>query len=143
MVLGWISPSMDSGAAVLRALTWTSGSSIPMRLQTEVPAFQTAIGNMKMKKKRAYEQRLLDVEHSSFTPLVFSTTGGMARQATTFYKRLTAMCSLISGTTRTAQHCAGYAVAFHSCTSTVYNSVHSWCLRMFLYWSRYQDYSSH
>ncbi|KAF3980765.1 MAG: hypothetical protein HFP76_00405 [Methylococcales symbiont of Iophon sp. n. MRB-2018] len=42
-------------------------------------------------KKRAYEQRLLEVEHSTFTPLVFSATGGMARQATTFYKRLASM----------------------------------------------------
>ena len=39
-------------------------------------------------KKRAYEQRIREVEHSSFTPLVFSATGGMAKEATAFYKRL-------------------------------------------------------
>ena len=39
-------------------------------------------------KKRAYEQRIREVEHASFTPLVLSATGGMARQATSFYKRL-------------------------------------------------------
>ncbi len=39
-------------------------------------------------KKRAYEQRIREVEHSSFTPLVFSATGGMANEATAFYKRL-------------------------------------------------------
>ena len=39
-------------------------------------------------KKRAYEQRVKEVEHSSFTPLVLSATGGMANEATTFYKRL-------------------------------------------------------
>ena len=39
-------------------------------------------------KKRAYEQRIREVEHSSFTPLVLSATGGMANEATTFYKRL-------------------------------------------------------
>ena len=39
-------------------------------------------------KKRAYEQRVREVEHSSFTPLVLSATGGMANEATTFYKRL-------------------------------------------------------
>ena len=27
-------------------------------------------------KKRAYEQRIREVEHSSFTPLVLSATGG-------------------------------------------------------------------
>ena len=39
-------------------------------------------------KKRAYEQRVREVEHSSFTPLVLSATGGMANEATTFYKGL-------------------------------------------------------
>ena len=42
-------------------------------------------------KKRAYEQRIRDVEHASFTPLVFSATGGMAKQSTTFYKRLASL----------------------------------------------------
>ena len=39
-------------------------------------------------KKRAYEQRILEVEHASFTPLVFSASGGLAKEATTFYKNL-------------------------------------------------------
>ena len=39
-------------------------------------------------KKRAYEQRVREIEHASFTPLVLSATGGMANQATVFYKRL-------------------------------------------------------
>jgi len=39
-------------------------------------------------KKREYAQRVLKVEHGVFTPLIFSTTGGMGREATTFYKRL-------------------------------------------------------
>ena len=39
-------------------------------------------------KKRAYEQRIREVEHSSFTPLVFSATG---EQGSTFYKRLAAL----------------------------------------------------
>ena len=38
--------------------------------------------------KRQYEQRLREVEHASFTPLVLSATGGMAKEATVFYKRL-------------------------------------------------------
>ena len=39
-------------------------------------------------KKRAYEQRVREVEHATFTPLVFSATGGMANEANHFYKRL-------------------------------------------------------
>ena len=42
-------------------------------------------------KKRQYEQRIREIEHSSCTPLVFSTTGGLAPAANTFYKRLASM----------------------------------------------------
>ena len=39
-------------------------------------------------KKRQYEQRVREVKHASFTPLVLSATGGMANEVTVFYKRL-------------------------------------------------------
>ena len=39
-------------------------------------------------KKRAYEQRVREVEHAMFTPIVLSATGGMANEASHFYKRL-------------------------------------------------------
>ena len=42
-------------------------------------------------KKREYGQRVRDVEHGVFTPIVFTTTGGMGREAATFYKRLADM----------------------------------------------------
>jgi hypothetical protein len=35
-----------------------------------------------------YEQRVREIEHASFTPLVLSATGGMANEAAVFYKRL-------------------------------------------------------
>ena len=44
-------------------------------------------------KKRAYSQRVLEVEHGVFTPLILSTTGGMGREAQTFYKRLADLLS--------------------------------------------------
>ncbi|KAL5489466.1 hypothetical protein EMCRGX_G018560 [Ephydatia muelleri] len=44
-------------------------------------------------KKREYGQRIRDVEHGVFTPLVFSTSGAMGREATTFYKRLADLLS--------------------------------------------------
>ena len=46
-----------------------------------------------MEKKRSYDQRIREVEHSTFTPLVLSSTGGMGKAATTFYKRLSSMLS--------------------------------------------------
>jgi len=42
-------------------------------------------------KKRQYEARIREIEHSSFTPLILSTTGGMGRQAKVLYKRLASM----------------------------------------------------
>ena len=42
-------------------------------------------------KKKMYEERILNVEHSTFTPLVFSVTGGMSRECTRFFKRLALM----------------------------------------------------
>ena len=57
----------------------------PSNRQTRLPACYRKHENV---KKRAYEQLIREVEHASFTPLVLSATGGMANEATTFYKRL-------------------------------------------------------
>ena len=43
---------------------------------------------MRKKKKRQYNERVLEIEHGCFTPLVFSIYGGMARGGRTFYDRL-------------------------------------------------------
>ncbi len=45
-------------------------------------------------KKREYNQRVLDVEKSCFTPLVFSTTGGMGTEASCFLKRMAEKISI-------------------------------------------------
>ena len=45
----------------------------------------------KLDKIRQYAQRVREVEHSSFTPLIFSSSGGMGKVATTFYKRIASM----------------------------------------------------
>ena len=39
-------------------------------------------------KKRKYQQRVLDVEMGSFTPLVFGTNGGMGNECQRFLKHL-------------------------------------------------------
>ena len=39
-------------------------------------------------KKRKYNQRIIQVEKASFTPLVFSTSGGMALECTKFHKKV-------------------------------------------------------
>ena len=45
-------------------------------------------------KRRAYERRILEVEHGSFTPLVFSTTGGWGPSAQVTFKRLASLISV-------------------------------------------------
>ena len=42
-------------------------------------------------KKRQYNQRVLDIEHGCFTPLVFNAMGGMARECTVFFRRLSSL----------------------------------------------------
>ena len=47
-----------------------------------------AYNTMEKSKKGKYNQRILNVEHGSFTPLVFSSFGGMGLEANRFYHRL-------------------------------------------------------
>ena len=46
-----------------------------------------------LKKRRMYEERIREIEHGSFTPLVFSCSGGMGPLATIVYKRLASLIS--------------------------------------------------
>ena len=39
-------------------------------------------------KKNAYNRRVIEIDHGTFTPIVLSTTGGMGREAETFFKKL-------------------------------------------------------
>lgn len=42
-------------------------------------------------KKRQYNERVLQIENGTFTPLVFATNGAMAQECQAFYKRLAEM----------------------------------------------------
>ena len=48
-------------------------------------------------KKNKYNAQVLQIEKASFTPLVFSTTGGMGGEAERFYKQLATKISYKSG----------------------------------------------
>ena len=71
-------------------------------------------------KKRMYEQRCREVEHASFTPLVISATGGLAKEATVFYKRLASMLASKWDTPYTVL----VTMPTHLFTATLCNSVH-------------------
>ena len=51
-------------------------------------ASSTIFKEQEVQKKRKYQQRVLDVEMGSFTPLVFGTNGGMGADCNCFLKRL-------------------------------------------------------
>ena len=44
-------------------------------------------------KKWKYNERVMDVEHGSFTPIVMSAIGGMGRESTKFFVRLSEIIS--------------------------------------------------
>ena len=51
-------------------------------------ATSTIFQGQEEEKKQKYQQRVLDVEMGSFTPLVFGTNGGMGADCNCFLKRL-------------------------------------------------------
>ena len=57
------------------------------------PQLATSYRRHENLKKRCYEQRIREVEHGSFTPLVLSATGGLGRAATVTYRRLASLLS--------------------------------------------------
>ena len=48
-------------------------------------------------KRRSYESRILNVEHTSFIPVVFSTTGGQGKAASTLFGRTSCIKSEKNG----------------------------------------------
>ena len=46
-----------------------------------------------IEKKRLYNERIMQVEHGAFTPLVMSATGRMRRESLRFYSRLSELIS--------------------------------------------------
>ena len=48
-------------------------------------------------KKRQYSMRVLEVEQGTFTPLVFTSTGGMADECKRFHSRLAELLALKKG----------------------------------------------
>ena len=87
MAPGWTLLQMASGGADICVHSWMSAFLIPTPSPTVALPSRPVIVCMNI-KKRACEQRILEVEHASFTPLVFSASGGLAKEATYFYKRL-------------------------------------------------------
>ena len=48
-------------------------------------------------KKREYNDRIMHVEKGSFTPLIFSTTGGMGAECTKYHKKVAELIAKKTG----------------------------------------------
>ena len=48
-------------------------------------------------KKRFYSRRVLDIDHGTFTPLVFTTTGGTGKESLGFHSRFTELIATKKG----------------------------------------------
>ena len=83
-VQGWTCQLMESGVVDFRR-HFAMRVFNPLAPSNRNHALAAVYRKHKLGKKQAYQQ---EVEHSSFTPLVHSATGGMGNEATIFYKRL-------------------------------------------------------
>ena len=65
----------------------------PNSTSYEGKKIETIYEQNEKEKKRAYNQRIIQVEKASFTPLVFTTSGGMAPECTKFHKKIAQLIS--------------------------------------------------
>ena len=79
-----------------------------------------------LQKKREYGDRIREVEQASFTSLVFTTTGGMGKEAVVFYRRLADLLSRRSSTTYSRTESGLDEVHTVFFTVALCDSVHSW-----------------
>jgi len=79
---------VSTGILVMSKLSWMSGYSTLCHFNQSLTSCYRRNEN---EKKCVYEGRIRNVEHGTFTPLVFSVAGGMGPIATTFYKRLASL----------------------------------------------------
>ena len=62
---------------------------------------ETCFRRHEQEKRRQYDQCIREIEHASFSPLVFSTSGGMGKSTSIVYKRLAQL-------TDPTRRCMGY-----------------------------------
>ena len=67
-----------------------SNSNAPSYCGTQVSSLYL---HFEREKQWKYERRIREIEMGSFTPLVFSTFGGMGHAAAVFYRRLAFLVS--------------------------------------------------
>jgi len=82
----------------------------PNYLRTQPPSL---FRRHELEKKREYGDRIRSVECGSFTPLLFSTFGGLGREAVVFYSRLANLVAKKHGTPYSKTLPLIFAALFH------------------------------
>ena len=60
----------------------------------ESMSIKSILRKHELEKKRGYNKRVMEVEHGSFTPLIFTTTGVMGHECSIFHKSLAEKLSI-------------------------------------------------
>ena len=63
----------------------------PMAPSNRKPSLAANYRSHEQEKRRSYERRVLEVEHGTFVPAVFSSTGGQGKAASALYGRIASM----------------------------------------------------
>ena len=88
-VLAWTSRLLDSGVLGLNLLFFDVRIFNPYAPSNRCNPYR----QHETSKRRQYEERVREVEHGNFSPLVFSTSGGMGDSTTVAYKCLAFLLS--------------------------------------------------
>ena len=65
----------------------------PLAASNQNATLKSVYRKHEQEKRRCYDQRVREIEHGSFVPLVFAATGGMGPSTTVAYKRLASLIS--------------------------------------------------
>ena len=64
---------------------------------TSNTSVQSILRTHEQNKKREYNQRVIEIEHGTFTPLIFTTSGAMGHECSKFHKTLAEKMSKKTG----------------------------------------------
>ena len=88
MGLDWISPLKVFGGIGTNAFFFDVRVFCPLSATNRSRSLMACYRANEEVKKREYNQHIREVEHASFSPLIFSTSGGFGPISTLFIKRL-------------------------------------------------------
>ena len=87
----WTLLWVSSGVAILNAASYVDVKVFNLFSLSNVSSLSAAYKWHENVKHRAYGQRIREIEHASFTPIILAVIGGLAQEVTIFYNRLASL----------------------------------------------------